>query len=445
MSAAAENSPSTSPRRQFLKTTAGVVAGAGVLGSGIHVPANHVAGRDVIRIGLVGCGGRGSGAASDALRTEGSTELVAMADIFESNLNNCLESCQKEHGEKVKVPKEQRFVGLDAYKGVLASEIDLVILATPPGFRPLHFEAAVKAFKNVFMEKPVATDAPGVRRVLEANEIAKANGLAVQVGLQRHHDPMYIETMAKLKDGAIGDINFARVYWNNDGVWTRPRKPNQTELEYQLDNWYYFNWLCGDHINEQHIHNLDVINWLFDDYPVKAQGQGGRQVRTGKEHGEIYDHHMVEYTYGNGATMLSQCRHIKDCWNQVSEFAHGSNGWCDISRGRIYDKENKEIWRSSRSVNGWQQEHRDLFRDLRSGVVPNEAEYGAKSTMTAILGRMATYTGREVSWDQAFNSKIALANFDEIVSFDSEAPVKPNEDMTYSIKQPGACWDEVVG
>jgi len=212
-----------------------------------------------------------------------------------------------------------------------------------------------------------------------------------------------------------------------------------------MRNWYYFNWLCGDHINEQHIHNIDVINWLFDDFPIKAQGQGGRQVRTGKEHGEIYDHHFVEFTYGNNATMLSQCRHQPGCWNAVSEHAHGSKGSCEISRGRIFDLDGKETWRAGQNVNGWQQEHHDLFADLRAGKIPNEAEYGAKSTMTAILGRMATYTGREITWDQAINSTMNLADFDALATFGDEAPVQPNEDMTYNIMQPGKSWDKVVG
>lgn len=434
-----------SGRRDFLKTSVGVAAGAAALSPSRIVGAAHAAGRDVIRLGLVGCGGRGTGAVGQAMNTEGSTELVAMADVFEDRLNGCLENVTKEHGEKVKVDADHKFVGLDGFKKVLESEIDLVILATPPGFRPLHFEAAVNAGKHIFMEKPVATDPAGVRRILAANEIAKAKSLAVGVGLQRHHESRYINCIQQLKDGLIGDINFARAYWNSQGVWTRNRQPQQSELEYQMRNWYYFNWLCGDHITEQHIHNIDVINWLFDGYPVKAQGVGGRQVRTGKEHGEIYDHHMVEFTYADGRKMLSQCRHIEGCWNAVSEFAHGSKGWADISGGKIYNTSGEMVWRQRENENGWQQEHHDLFAKIRQGEFPNEAEYGAKSTMTSILGRMATYTGKEITWDQAFNSQVALADFDSITDLNGEAPVKPNDDMSYSIKQPGQCWDEVVG
>jgi len=441
---AATLSAAQAARRSFMKTTAGVVAGTTLAGAASSVPAFHVAGREVIKIGLVGCGGRGTGAAQDAMRTAGSTELVALADAFENRLQGCLEECTKELGAKVQVPKENRFVGFDAYKGVMASDADVVILTTPPGFRPLHFEAAIAANKHVFMEKPVATDPAGVRRVLATNEIAKSKGLAVQVGLQRHHENRYRETIARLKDGAIGDINFARAYWNGDGVWNVPRRPEFTEMEYQMRNWYYFNWLCGDHIVEQHIHNIDVINWLFDDYPVKAQGQGGRQVRTGREYGEIYDHHFVEFTYADNAVMLSQCRHITGCWNSVSEFAHGSLGWANISAGRIYDKDGNEVWRARGGPSGYQQEHDHLFAELRAGRVPNEGDYGAKSTMTAILGRMATYTGREITWDQAFNSTIALADFDSLHSFDDVPPVLPLDDGSYPIMQPGRSWEKVV-
>ena len=314
----------------------------------------------------------------------------------------------------------------------------MVILATPPGFRPLHFEAAVKAGKHVFMEKPVAVDAPGVRRVLEAGKVATKKGLAVGVGLQRRHEVAYKETISRLHDGAIGDIVLARAYWNGGGVWVRPRQEKQTELEYQMRNWYYFNWLCGDHIDEQHIHNLDVINWLMNDFPVSAQGQGGREVRTGLDHGQIFDHHLVEFTYKNGAKLFSQCRHIKRCWNSVSEHAHGTNGYVDISRGRIENRKGEVLFQSKGARGGHQQEHHDLFAALRKGELPNEAEYGAKSTMTSILGRMATYSGKSVDWDKAINSEHKLADVDNLSSFEDKAPVEPNDEGRYPIPKPGS-------
>ncbi|MEL7335199.1 MAG: gfo/Idh/MocA family oxidoreductase, partial [Planctomycetota bacterium] len=245
--------------------------------------------------------------------------------------------------------------------------------------------------------------------------------------------------------GAIGDFVFARAYWNGGGVWVRPRKPDQTELEYQLRNWYYFNWLCGDHIDEQHIHNLDVINWVMGTHPESAQGQGGRQVRTQLDTGQIFDHHMVEFTYGDtdygkGVKMMSQCRHIRNCFNSVSEHIHGTKGYCDISGAKIYDLSGNILWQSDAKEikgKGWQNEHHDLFKALRAGETPNEGDYGAHSTMTAILGRMATYSGRQVSFKDALELGEAEADFDALLSFDDDAPVQPNEDREYPVPVPG--------
>ena len=312
-------------RRQFIQESSLLVAGGAVASSAMATKiaqsqSVHPYGDDTIRIGLIGAGGRGTGAANEAMNTEGSTKLLAVADLFEDKIQSCLRGLNREHADKLDVPPERQFAGLNSYQHVLACDVDLIILATPPGFRPLHFAAAIDAGKHVFTEKPLAVDAPGVRQLLAANEKAKAKGLAVAVGLQRHHEPRYIETIKRLQDGAIGDISLGRAYWNGEGLWVRPRLANMTEMEYQLRNWYYFNWLCGDHIVEQHIHNIDVINWLKNAYPVSANGQGGREVRKGKEYGQIFDHHFVEFTYADGSKMFSQCRHIKDCWNIVAEF-----------------------------------------------------------------------------------------------------------------------------
>jgi len=427
-------------RRSFLKNSGMLLAGGAVASQLSVARGAHAYGSDTIKLGLVGCGGRGTGAAIQAMNSSGGeVKMVAMADAFEDRITGAFRAIKGEHPNKI-ADDVGRFTGLDSYKELMNSDADVVILATPPGFRPLHFEAAVNAGKHVFMEKPVATDSPGVRRVLAANEVAKQKGLAVQVGLQRHHEFRYKETVQRLHDGFIGDFIMARAYWNGAGVWINPRQPQQSETEYQVRNWYYFNWLCGDHIVEQHIHNLDVINWVLQDYPVKAQGQGGRQVRTGPDTGEIFDHHMVEYTYGNGATMLSQCRHIKGCWSEVAEFIHGTKGWCDISGAKIYDLNGKLVWQSdAKEVNGggWQQEHYDLFADLRAGRIPNEGEYGAKSTLTAIMGRLATYGGKIVKWDDCLNSEIALADFDNITSLQSPPPVVPDAMGNYPIAVPG--------
>jgi predicted dehydrogenase len=436
-----EQEPSPS-RRNFLKGGSMMLAGGAIVGSNLSVARGaHAFGSDTIKIGLVGCGGRGAGATIQALNTTGGdVKLVAMADAFANNLHTAYRTIKGKHPHSVDVA-DRRFVGIDAYKQVLQSDADFVILATPPGFRPLQFEAAVEAGKHIFMEKPVATDAPGVRRVLAANKIAKEKGLAVQVGLQRRHELRYRECVDRLHHGAIGDLVFARAYWNGGGVWVRPRAPKQSELEYQMRNWYYFTWLGGDHIDEQHIHNLDVINWVAQGHPVEAQGQGGRQVRNGSEHGQIFDHHMVEYTYANGFKLLSQCRHIQGCWNSVSEHVHGSSGSSDISNALIRDKQGSKIWQSEAEEGtgkGWQQEQCDLFTAIRNGETPNEGDYAACSTMTAILGRLATYSGQIVKWDQAINSEIQLADTDSMKSLDDPAPVQRDEDGSYPVAVPGS-------
>lgn len=432
-----------SSRREFLQDSSklavvGAAAGSLLTPQLSIARSAHAFGTETIKIGLIGCGGRGTGASIQAMNTEGNVELLAMADAFQNRLEGSLGACKGKHNEKVRVPDERQFIGFDAYKRVLDSDIDMVILATPPGFRPLHFEAAIDAGKHVFMEKPVAVDAPGVRRVLKAGEVAKEKNLAVAVGLQRRHERAYRQVMEQLKDGAIGDLVYSRAYWNGAGVWVRPREEGQSELEYQMRNWYYFNWLCGDHITEQHIHNLDVINWLMDDYPVTAQGQGGRLVRTGIDHGQIYDHHLVEFTYPNGHKMYSHCRHQPECWNSVSEHVHGTKGYCNISAGRIFDTDGKEIYKANGSRGGHQQEHHDLFADIRNGIIPNEAEYGAKSTMTSIFGRLATYTGKELQWEDAINSEISLCDVDALADMkEQEPPVMPDEEGRYPIPKPG--------
>lgn len=398
-------------RRSFLKTSTAAVVGGSLVGSLGVARSAHAGSDETIKIGLVGCGGRGTGAIRDAMSTDHKVKLVAMGDAFEERLDGSLKNIQKEgnFSAKIDVPKDRQFVGFDAYQKVLEADIDLVILATPPGFRPIHFAAAVDAGKHIFMEKPVAVDAPGVRAVLEAAKKAKEKGLGVGVGLQRHHQAGYIETIQRLQDGAIGDIICTRAYWNNPGVWVHPRKPGETDMQYQMRNWYYFNWLCGDHIVEQHIHNLDVINWLKNGHPVKAQGMGGRQVRTGEDYGEIYDHHAVEFEYADGSRLFSYCRHIPNCWDSVSEHAHGSKGTADINSYRIETKDGGKWRYSGDKKNPYVVEHQDLIASILSGKPYNEAEYGAHSTMTAIFGRMCTYSGKMLTWDEAINSQISLA------------------------------------
>jgi len=431
-----EHAPSSesqnASRRSFLKKSSVAVVGGSLVGTLGPARFAHAADDDTIKVGLIGCGGRGTGAASQALRTKGNVKLVAVGDAFKDRLDNSLQSLNKESeiAGRIDVPEERRFVGFDAYQKVLAAGVDLVILATPPGFRPQHFAAAVEAGKHVFMEKPVAVDAPGVRAVLVAAQAARQKNLAVGVGLQRHHEASYIETIKRLQDGAIGDILATRVYWNGAGVWVHPRTEGQSDMEYQMRNWYYFNWLCGDHIVEQHIHNLDVINWLKRGYPVRAQGMGGRQVRTGPDFGEIFDHHAVEFEYADGTRMFSYCRHIPNCWDSVTEHAIGTNGTADISAARIRIK-GWDDWKfRGEKKNPYQVEHDDLFASIRAGSPINEAENGALSSMTSILGRMATYSGKVITWDQALGSGINLAPKEYAWTASPPAPVVATPGVT---------------
>jgi predicted dehydrogenase len=358
-----------------------------------------------------------------------------MADAFSDRLENSLAEIAKRHPQAVDVPEERRFVGFDAYRKAIDEDVDVVVLTTPPGFRPIHFDYAVSKARHVFMEKPVAVDAPGVRSVLATAKRAKEKNLKVGVGLQRHHDPRYQETIRRIQDGAIGKIILLRSYWNSGGVWVRPREEGMGEMEYQMRNWYYFNWLCGDHIVEQHIHNLDVANWIMGGYPATAQGQGGRQVRKGPAHGEIYDHHAVEFTYADGTKLLSQCRHQSNCWSSVSEHAHGTQGYSEVSAATI-EGEGGWKWRyEGERPDPYQVEHDRLFAAIRADEPHAEAEYGALSTMTSIFGRMATYSGQKLNWKDALNSEISIAP--TRYAFDADPPTLPDTEGIYPVPVPG--------
>ena len=435
------NSSFQDKRRDFVKQSsmlAGAIAAAPIISQ-----ANFFSGSDdVIKVAVIGCGGRGTGAAVQALMSKQNVKIVAMADAFRDRLDECYKNVSGElasagAGTKgtLDVPEERKFVGFDGYLKAIPLA-DVVILATPPGFRPIHFEEAVKQGKHIFMEKPVATDPAGVQRVLAAAKIAKQKKLNVVVGLQRHYQDSYRALFAK-KD-MIGDITSMQAWWNNDGVWTRPRKAGQTEMEYQMRNWYYFVWLCGDHITEQHIHNLDVINWFKNGYPVKAHGFGGRQVRKSKEHGEIFDHHYVEFHYADGSILNSQCRHMPGTSSKVDELLVGTKGkiYCDAAR--ITDLRGKTIFQfdKSKERNPYQTEHDELFAAIAKGEYKYaDAENGAYSTMTSILGRMATYSGQIIDWDKAINSGLNL--HPSVYAFDAAAPVNPGPDGFYPVPVPG--------
>lgn len=424
-------------RRDFVKNSSMIAGGA--LATPLLSKANVFSGADdAIKVAVVGCGGRGTGAAFQALSTKQNVKIVALADAFRDRLDECYKELTNDESSvkaKVDVPEERKFVGFNAYKQAIALA-DVVILATPPGLRPIHFEEAISKNKHVFMEKPVATDPAGVQKVLAVAEEAKKKKLNVVVGLQRHYQNSYRE-LFKRKE-MIGEIVSASCWWNNDGVWVRPRKPGQTEMEYQMRNWYYFNWLCGDHITEQHIHNIDVINWFKNAYPVKAQGMGGREVRNGKEHGEIFDHHFVEFHYADGTILNSQCRHIKGTMAKVDELLIGTKGKIFAGAANITDLKGKVLYQFDRKTenNPYQTEHDELFAAIAKGEYKFwDAENGAKSSMTSILGRMATYSGQVINWDTAMNSGINLQP--KVYDFNAEAPVLPNTDGYYPIAVPG--------
>ncbi|MFN9493569.1 MAG: Gfo/Idh/MocA family protein [Sphingobacteriales bacterium] len=432
-------------RREFMKQ--GTILAGGILTAPLFAKANYFSGADtVIKVALIGCGGRGTGAAMQALLTKQNVKLVAMADAFKDRIDSAYKQLNADDlsdwsgvkgnvKNKIDVPEDRMFVGFDAYQKAIPLA-DVIILTTPPGFRPIHFEEAVKQGKHIFMEKPVATDPNGVMRVLKAAEEAKKKKLNVVVGLQRHYQNSYRE-LFKRKD-QIGEIVSAQAWWNNDGVWVNPRKEGQTEMDYQMRNWYYFNWLCGDHITEQHIHNIDVINWFKGGYPVKAQGMGGRQVRKGKDHGEIFDHHYVEFHYADGSILNSQCRHIPKTMAKVDELLTGTKGKIFCGAGNITDLKGKVLYQFDQKTenNPYQTEHDELFAAIAKGEYKYaDAENGAKSTMTSILGRLATYTGQVVEWDKALNSGMDIQP--KTYAFDAAPPILPGADGYYPVAVPG--------
>jgi predicted dehydrogenase len=397
-------------RRDFLKTSAAAgTAAASVLSL---APTVHASANDLIRVGLIGCGGRGKGAAQQCVQGGRNVKLWAMGDAFRDRLNDGLSFLRPRVGDSMEVPSERQFVGLDAYRDVIAN-CDLVILATPPGFRPIHLQAAVQANKHIFTEKPVAVDAPGVQTVLGLYEEANRRGLCVVAGLQRHYQTGYLQSMRRIHEGELGTITSARCYWNQGGLWHHDRAASETDAEWQIRNWLYFTWLSGDHICEQHVHNLDVVNWAIGAHPVRCVGMGGRQARTRPEFGHIYDHFSVEYTYPNDVHVLSTCRQIEGCEHNVSEAVVGTRGtWTsrdtpgDPNFYRIKDTQGTTQWTFRRGDDNepYQKEHDVLIDCIRQGRPINNLRYVAESTLTAIMGRMSAYTGRVVTWNEALAS-----------------------------------------
>src|SRR5262245_28210161 len=395
-------------RRQFLERSSLAVAGS--LATLALAPQVHAAGSDVLKVGLIGCGGRGSGAAAQALKADSGARLWAMGDAFEDRIELSLNSLEKieEVKPKLDVAKERRFVGFDAYKEVIDC-CDVVLLATPPQFRPLHLAAAVAAGKHVFAEKPVAVDAPGVRRVLATCEEARQKGVAVVSGLCLRCDWSFRETVKRIHEGAVGEVRALQANDYRGPIWVKPRQPDWSDMTWQMRNWYYFTWLSGDFNVEQHVHFLDVCSWIMsNEYPVKAVGLGGRQVRTGPEYGHIYDHFSVTYEYKDGAKLFSNCRQQAGCDNDMSAHVLGSKGTVDIAERKkgMHIKSELGDWTYEGPENNlYQTEHDELFASIRKGEPLNNGEYMAKSTLLAIMGRMAAYTGDAITWEMALNSQ----------------------------------------
>ena len=393
-------------RRDFVKVAG--VAATGMVASPV-LSGGLGRGERELRVGVIGCGGRGTGAALNALQAGPDVRITAMGDLFPDKLEASLRRLEEQEinadGTRVDVPESRRFTGFDSFQGVIGTDCDVVILATPPGFRPQHFDAAVSGGKHVFMEKPVAVDAAGVRLVMEAAARATAEKRCVVAGTQRRHEQCYLEAMERIHGGQIGRLVAGRCYWNMGGLWNVAPSPERSDMENQIRNWLYFTWLSGDHIVEQHVHNLDVLNWAFQSVPEKVFGVGGRQARTGEDFGHIFDHFGLEYQYPDDRFAFSMCRQQIDTDGRVEEVITGTEGTALLSSGRAR-LTGDEPWRfQGRQRSPYIQEHMNLQAAIR-GEDPylNEGRRIAESTLTAIMGREAAYTGKVITFEDALNS-----------------------------------------
>lgn len=401
----------TLSRRQFVEA-AGLTAAATLVLPRCAFGIGRRPDADPIRIGVIGCGGRGTGAARDAVAASDNVFITALADAFPDRVAAARTGFERavandpRFAAAYQVTPERCFSGFDAFRQLLATDCDLVILATPPAFRAQHLEAAVAAGKHVFMEKPVAVDVATALQALAAADVAKAKGLGLVAGTQRRHDPRYVETIRRIHDGAIGEVITGQVYWNQGGLWSHPRKPEWSDTEYQLRNWLYYAWASGDHIVEQHVHNIDVANWVMGGHPVRATAMGGRQVRTDPLYGHCYDHFAVEFEYADGRRVLSFCRQQDGTSSRVGEAFQGTRG-----RSNAYDTiEGPNAWKHERlqGMNPYVEEHRDLVASIRAGAPLNEGRQIVESNLTAILGREAAYTGQALTWDELLASKLSI-------------------------------------
>jgi len=432
-------------RRQFLRTSAAVGGSVLAVHRGVHA-----AGSDILRVGLVGCGSRGAGAASNAINADPGVRVVALADAFADRMNGTLKVLKDRHPNQVDVDPSRCFAGFDSYKELIACGVDVVLLAAPPHFRPLHLAAAIEADKHVFAEKPVGVDATGVRSVMATCELARKKKLCIVSGLCWRYDTVIRETIQRVHDGAIGDIVAVQSTRNLGYLWERPRQPEWTEMEFQMRNWYYFTWLSGDHNVEQQIHGLDKCTWaLRDRAPVKVWAASGRQVRVEPKYGDIYDHHAVVYEYDDGARMYAIARQQPNCYNDYSEMLMGTKGRCDLQKGRIEGETNWEYGQQAGDLSGFgvkkarkdalrpmhQVEQDELFAAIRAGKVINNGEYMCLSTLVAIMGRTAGYTGQLIEWEQMKNSKLDLSP--QRYAFDAAPPTLPGPDGKYPVAMPG--------
>lgn len=395
-----------STRRDFLKTSTVAAVGGALAGQWSMAPSVFAAGSDVLKIGLIGCGGRGSGAALQALNADAHVQLVAMGDAFTDRLQSSLRALQQSNaGAKVAVDTDHQFVGFDAYKQVIDSGVDVVLLCTPPHFRPAHLAYAVEKGKHIFSEKPVAVDAPGVRSVFESCRLAKEKNLSLVSGLCWRYDHGMRATFDKVLEGGVGDIVTIQATYHAQTLNKYPRQPGWSDMEFQLRNWNGFTWLSGDFNVEQHVHSLDKVAWAMGDQPpVRCSGTGGRQARTGDESGCVYDHFSVVYEYANGVKAFCSCRQMDGCDVDVSDHVFGTAGVCDVFRHQIHAGQEVKWKFTGEKGDMYQTEHNRLFESIRKGTPINNGDYMTKSTMMAIMGRMSAYSGKSITWEQALAS-----------------------------------------
>lgn len=414
-------------RRDFLKSTSALLIGGAVLPLGFSTKA-QAANDNTLKVGLIGCGGRGTGAAVQALKADSNAVLTCMADAFADHLENSLNNISKASPNQVKVDKTNQFVGFDAYQKVLDSDVDVVILTTPPAFRPGHFKAAIEAGKHVFCEKPVAVDAPGVRSVLESARKAKEKGLAVVSGFTFRYDFPKRAFFEKVNSGQLGEVLTVSTVRNGGGLWSKPRQPEWKNMEYQLRNWLYYDYLSGDYLVEMMCHSLDMMSWAVgDQLPISATGTGGRQARTEEIYGNVWDHFAIEYDFANGAKGFHFSRQQQGCSNTNKVEVVGKEGFglVDVGRG-IHQISGANAWSyDGEKNNPYETQHEELFASIRAGKPMNEGELMANSTMLAVLGRMVGYSGQTITWEDALKSEVVLGPSLDQYSWDLDWKINP--------------------